>query len=265
LLLAYQGFERGVATFYDLPGIPSSVPTAPQFEVASIKALSPSAPVSSLVRSPIITTPGRLTARSASLKDLIRGAYALEDYQVSLGSGSIALPRFDVEAKATDGANRDQLLMMLRALLTDRFKLAFHRETKELAVNALVVARNGPKFHALKAGADPVPDEINHVHAQDLPFLAGFLTRYGSDIPVIDRTGLTGDFDIDLDLSRVTGPASQRGGAAGERTREGGVSREDLFWAMANAVQEQLGLRLVATKAPIEVLVVDHVEKPTEN
>jgi uncharacterized protein (TIGR03435 family) len=124
----------------------------PQFEVASIKAANPTAPrPGRLGAVPVVTSSGRLTARNAKLTELIKGAYAVEDYQVSGGPAWIDSARFDVEAKVGDRADRDQLLLMLRALLADRFKLALHRETKELAVYALVVAKGGPKFHALNA------------------------------------------------------------------------------------------------------------------
>jgi uncharacterized protein (TIGR03435 family) len=239
---------------------PAGPAASPRFEVASIKACNPSEPRKSghLAAPPISTKPGLLTARNASLKDLIRGAYALENYQISGGPGWIDSPGFDVEAKSTDGATRDQLLLMLRALLTDRFKLAFHRETKELNVYDLVVAKNGPKFHALQAGADSVPGKTNHLRLRDLPALATYLTRLSSDEPVIDRTGLTGEFDLDLDMSRIIEEASQ--GAAGPDEIIG-----RLFEATANALQDELGLKLAPTKAPVEILVIDHAEKASAN
>jgi uncharacterized protein (TIGR03435 family) len=106
-----------------------------QFEVASIKASDPSAPRPGRLGSvQVVTSPGRISARNAKLTELIKGAYDLEDYQVSGGPGWIDSARFDVEAKSTDSANRDRLLPMLRALLEERFKLAIHRETKDIIV-----------------------------------------------------------------------------------------------------------------------------------
>lgn len=237
---------------------------APQFEVASIKASNPSAPrPGRLGAIPVLTSSGRLTARNAKLTELIKGAYAVEDYQVSGGPAWIDSAGFDVEAKSTDRANRDQLLLMLRPLLADRFKLAIHRETKELAVYALVVAKNGPKFHALSAdeascwpGCAASPGKTNHLRQRDLPSLATYLTRLGSDRPVIDKTGLTGYFSLDLDMSKIMSEAAQ----SGEPPSNGGI-----FEATVNSIQDELGLKLSPTRAPIEMLVIDHAEKLTGN
>jgi uncharacterized protein (TIGR03435 family) len=206
---------------------------------------------------------GCITARNAKLTELIKGAYAVEDYQVSGGPAWIDSARFDVEAKSSDRANRDQLLLMLRTLLADRFKLAVHRETKELAVYALVVAKGGPKFHALNAdetscwpGCAASPGKTNHLRQRDLPALATYLTRLGSDRPVIDKTGLTGYFALDLDMEKIMREAAQ----SGEPPTNGSI-----FEATVNDMQGELGLKLAPTKAPIEMLAIDHAEKPTEN
>ncbi len=231
----------------------------PQFEVASIRPSNPSTPhPSRFAPVPIETSPGRLTARNATLRELIKGAYDLEDYQVSGGPAWVASARFDVDAKPSGRASDVQLLLMLRALLADRFKLAVHRETKDLAVYALVVAKEGPKFHAMKPGADAVRGRLNHFRPPDLPFLARFLTHLGSDKPVIDETGLTGEFDLDLDMEKI-------GQQAASLNATGPPNPENMFEAAANEIQDELGLKLVATKAPVEILVIDHVEKPSEN
>ena len=240
---------------------PAGPPAAPRFEVASIRAANPSAPRGGrLAATPLGTKPGLLAARNASLKQLIRGAYTLENYQVSGGPGWIDSAGFDVEAKSTDGANREQLVLMLRALLADRFKLRFHRETKEFTVLALVVARGGPKFHELKAGADSVPNKTDHMRLKDLPSLATFLTRLSSDEPVLDKTGLPGQFDLELDIGKIGEAASQGGEAAGP-----GEMRERMFEATVNAILDELGIKLVPTKTPIEIFVIDHAEKASAN
>jgi uncharacterized protein (TIGR03435 family) len=148
-------------------------------------------------------------------------------------------------------------------MLAERFKLATHRETKELAVYALVVAKNGPKFHALKADEAPcwpacagAPGKTDHLRQKDLAALAMFLTRLGSDKPVIDKTGLTGYFDLDLDMSKIIETAQSGGGPP---------TNESMFDAAVSAIQDELGLKLAPTKAPIEILVIDHAEKPSEN
>lgn len=236
----------------------------PRFEVASIKAADPAALRPGRLGSvQVVTSAGRLTARNAKLTELIKGAYALEDYQVSGGPAWIYSARFDVEAKSSERASRDQLLLMLRALLAGRFKLASHRETKELAVYALVAAKNGPKFRALNAdeascwpGCAASPGKINHLRLRDLPSLATYLERLGSDRPVIDKTGLTGYFALDLDMAKIMEEAAQSGGPP---------TNGSIFDATVSAMQDELGLKLTPTKAPIEILVIDHAQKPSEN
>ena len=212
---------------------------------------------------PVVTSAGRLTARNARLTELIKGAYALEDYQVSGGPGWIDSARFDVEAKSTDSANRDRLLLMLRTLLAERFKLTTHRETKELAIYALVVAKNGPRFRALKAGEAPcwpgcagAPAKTDRWRQKELAALATFLTRLGSDKPVIDKTGLTGSFNLELDMSKILEIAQSGGGPP---------TNESMFEAAVSAIQDELGLKLAPTRASVEILVIDHAEKPSEN
>ncbi len=230
----------------------------PQFEVVSIKPSDPSAAYPGrFAPVPVDTAPGRLTARNATLKDLIMAAYALEDYQVSGGPGWIISARFEVEAKPSASANSDQLLLMLRTLLADRFQLAVHHETRDVAIYALVVAKNGPKFQSSKPGVDRAPGRLNDFRPPNLPFLARFLTHLGSDKPVIDKTGLTGNFDLDLDMEKIGAEASSLAG--------GTPHLDNMFEAATNAIQDGLGLKLVPTRAPVEILVVDRAERPSEN
>lgn len=223
---------------------------AQQFEIASVK---PAGATENPGRmgGRINTSPGLLTTRNASLKDLIAAAYGLESYQVSGGPGWIDSARFVVEAKPAAAANREQLLFMLRSLLADRFKLAFHSEKKEVPVYGLVIGKNGPK---LKPASDSARGTLNRLGRNvDLPWLARYLSHYGSDRPVIDKTGLTGNFDLGLDMEKISA-------AAGEQPSIG-----NMFQATVEAMQEQLGLKLTPMKVPIEVLVVDHAERPGAN
>jgi uncharacterized protein (TIGR03435 family) len=234
---------------------------SPGFDVASIKAANPSAPRGGrLAAPPINTKPGLLTARNATLKQLIRGAYTLENYQIWGGPGWVDSAGFDVDGKSTDSAGRDQLLLMLRALLADRFQLRFHHEKKELAGYDLVVGKGGPKFHELKPGGDSGPGKRDHMRLKDPASLATYLTRLSSDQPVIDKTGLTGQFDIDLDISKIVQEATQ-----GDQTGDPTATRERMFEATANAIQDELGLKLVPAKVPVEIFVIDHAEKATGN
>jgi len=236
-------------------------PSTPQFEVASIKPASPSAPPPgrlTRIEAIIGTSPGLLTARSATLKELIVGAYSLERYQVAAGPEWIESARFEVQGKAAGAASRQQLLLMLRPLLADRFKLAFHRETKEMAVYALTVAKDGPKFQTSKAWPESKPHPLNHLgYDVDMAWLATYLTHLGSDMPVIDKTGLAGKYDLDLDMGRIAAAASTDAG--------GTPGMGAMFQATVNAVEDQLGLKLVRTKAPLDIFVVDHAERPSKN
>ena len=231
------------------------------FEVASIKPADGFATRPGRLGSVNVPmTPGRLVARNASLKDLIRDAYSLDDYQVFGGPTWLSSERFTVEARAVGTTNREQLLLMLQTLLKERFKVAAHRESKELAIYALVVTKGGPTFRALEATeqacypmcAEPAP--LNRLRERDVPSLARYLTRLGADRPVIDRTGLTGTFRIELDMQKIMAAAVEGGGPP---------SNENIFRASVDAVQDELGLKLTPTKSSVDVLVIDHVERAT--
>jgi uncharacterized protein (TIGR03435 family) len=171
--------------------------------------------------------------------------------------------RFDIEGKATGALQRDRLLLMLRTLLADRFKVAVHSETKELAVYALVVSKGGPKFHALTASeascwpaCEGSPGKMNHLRMRDLPSMMRYLMRLAADRPVIDKTGLTGPFGLDLDMDKIMAPFAQGTEAP---------TNQGIYDATVNALQDQLGLQLVPTKAPVQILVIDHAERPSAN
>ena len=236
----------------------SSAASTPQFEVASVKPANPSAPPPGRMGASMKTTPGQLSTPSATLRELVEGAYSLENYQVTGGPGWIGSARFEVQAKAAGAATREQLLLMLRPLLAERFKLAFHRETKELPVYALVVAKGGPKFKRFQSGVEPAPLGVNRLGRNvDMAWLAKYLTRFGSDMPVIDKTGLTGNYDLDLDMDKIMAAAGADAG--GQPPSIGGM-----FQATVDSIGA-LGLRLERTKAAVELLVIDHVERPSQN
>jgi uncharacterized protein (TIGR03435 family) len=139
---------------------------------------------------------------------------------------------------------------MLQALLEERFKLVVHRETKELPVFALVVGKKGPKFHEVKddgsgaeiGGGDGHQIKAHHI---SMKLLAGALQGYIGD-PVLDETGLTGLYDLNLDF-----------------TTDENMAAEGL--RVFDAVQQQLGLKLEGRKGPVGVVVIDHFEKPHAN
>ena len=252
-----------------------------RFEVASIKPVSPDGRYMVRMR----VDAGRLDITNFTLKALIRNACEVQAFQIS-GPDWMASTHFDIAANLPAGTTRSQVPEMLRALLAERFKMKIHRETRELPVYALVVGKNGPKMKEAEAAPDtsgpgagrqsPVPaggsvagvecgatNETpaatgwminkgpNHVegHAMNMVSLANTLA-FTLGYRVIDQTGLKGNYDFDLDYA----------------PEEGQRTPETIVASLLNAVQSQLGLKLEGRKGPVELIVVDHIEKtPTEN
>jgi uncharacterized protein (TIGR03435 family) len=201
----------------------------------------------------IHSDPDMLSARSVSLQRLVREAYQLWNYQLSGGPSWIDSDAYDVIAKTDQPVSDEQRRLMLQALLADRFKLTFHRETKELPIFALMVDKNGPKFRPLKEGEQPTPSPLSF---KDLPSLAGMLSNVAGR-PVLDRTGLSGNFDLAINMRKAE-EEWQREHADVPPTDPGDNM-------IVFAAKEQLGLKLVPTKGPVEMYVVDHAEKPSGN
>jgi len=235
----------------------------PAFDVASLKPSTAPRP-NRLASIQIVTTPGRLTSGNAGLRDLVASAYGVEGYLVYGGPDWIDSGRFVVEGKTSSEATREEMLSMLRTMLAERFKMVIHRESREIPINALVVDGKAPKFSPLseaKAACWPScadsPSPTNHLRMSDTASLAGFMTRQGSDRPVVDQTGLKGNFAIELDMEKIMIAASQN---TGERP----PSNASIFAAMADALRD-LGLKVVPAKARFDVVVIDHAERPEPN
>jgi uncharacterized protein (TIGR03435 family) len=263
-------------------------PARPQFEVASIK---PSLSQRIVNVRPL---PGRLTA-DASLQILVQYAYGVEPFQVVGGPSWLESQRYEIDAKADAAASRDQLFLMLQSLLEDRFQLKTHRDMKELSVFALVPNGGGLKLPPPKEGvcldsAVDAPAEWAGVGRMAAPgefqptkgrcgSAAVALGPRGAQMKggkiampelvrtlsklvgrsVIDRTGFTGLFDLQLDfVPDDTTPSLP------PPPPNSGIS--DLTGAsIAQALQQQLGLRLQSTKGPVQVIVVDQAEPPSAN
>jgi uncharacterized protein (TIGR03435 family) len=219
---------------------------SPAFEVASIKVHQ------SLENGGgFRPTPGHLTVKNRSLKSLIESAYRLKDYQISGGPRWMDTERYDITAKAEGNANFMQMLQMLQPLLDDRFQLKFHRESKDYPGFALVVAKGGPKFgaaHEFK-GTLTNPDKFSSAKI-DIPYFADYISDT-LGVPVLDRTGLKGDYDITV----VFTPEG----------REPADPTAPSSAPLTTAIQEQLGLKLEPQKIPIEMFVIDRVARPAEN
>jgi len=260
-----------------------------EFEVASIKPAAPM-PMGQM-RVMMNADGGMLRYSNVSLKDCIRVAYRVKDFQVE-GPDWIGNTRFDITAKFPEGATQDQLPEMLQALLADRFKLTLHRDTKEHAIYALVVGKGGPKLKPAEVttpdappdgpppapGRGPMPRGAMmmmmdpsgmHLKASSatLPNVAEAISRF-TERPVVDETGIKGQYDFDLVFSPETmhGMHGMKGGPmppppGADHPETAAEPAASIF----DAVQ-QYGLKLEPRKAPLEILTVDHIEKtPTEN
>jgi len=231
----------------------------PSFEVASIKR-------SEIKRSSIETSPGNLTMRGVTVQSCVRWAYGSAgkmgtEYQVSGGPDWARSDMYDIIAKPSSPTTEsDQYRLMLQGLLAERFKLSIHTENKDLPVYVLLIGKNGPKVTASKDNGNqrsilPAAGGIT-VQNASMSDLAEFLTGLPSfGRPVLDRTGLDGRFDFSLML------LDQQPEGIGALKRA--IVTSD-FSNYAYAV-EQLGLKLESQRAPVEFLVIDNVQKPSEN
>jgi uncharacterized protein (TIGR03435 family) len=228
-------------------------------EVASVK---PSR--NTMADSNLDSVRGRLTATNMTVRELIRLAYGVKDHQIAQAPKWIGSDRFDIAVKSvhTDSKGLEDEKSLVRELLADRFQLTTHREAKQMAVYLLVVAKEGPK---LKAHNDAGPRARRgcgrlvgrRVTADDI---ATILSRQ-VDHAVFNRTGLAGEYDFQLDFTPDSGPcrAAQDSLGASPATDPSGLP------SIYTAVQQQLGLKLESSRGPVELLVIDHVEKPSDN
>jgi bla regulator protein blaR1 len=238
----------------------------PAFEVASIKPGDPNSQMFRLGSMP----GGRFAANNASLKLLIQTAYDVRSHQISGGPNWLDSAKYDIDAKPDSAtpipagpAGGPQMRLMLQSLLEERFKLKLHRESKEELVYELVVARGGP---TLREATDSLKQQRRGMRmgrgqltgtSAPIAILVNQLSQQlGSS--VIDRTGLTGQYDFEL---KWTGEFSQPQGGLADAGPQPGLDGPSIF----TAIQEQLGLKLESTKGPVDVLVIDHAEQPSEN
>ena len=203
---------------------------------------------------------GGLTATNATLKFLITFAYDVRDHQISAGPSWFDTERYDIVAKGPiDHPTVAQNRQMLQKLLADRFQLRLLRETKELPEYALVVEKNGPKLHQPEGAGNGMRIGRGRITTQavSMEHFAGNLGKLLGRT-VVDKTGLQGNFAFTLEW---TPDASQPMGVLGPSPAVPDDSGPSIF----TALQEQLGLKLEPQKGPVEILVIDHVEKPSEN
>jgi uncharacterized protein (TIGR03435 family) len=196
---------------------------------------------------------GRLSITNFTLKQLIAFAFDMKRPLVVGGPAWIDSDRFDIEAKPETAADMQQVRRMVQSLLADRFGLTSHRDTRVMPVDALLVAKNGPKPTKTKPGGPaPLfrvgPGALDAEGGASLAQLANVLSGL-MDRSVIDKTGLSGNYDLKLEWTPDdTLPAPDATGPS-----------------IFTALQEELGLRLESQRGSVEVLVVDSAEKPSGN
>ena len=194
---------------------------------------------------------GGILLTNANLQTLVSMAYNIQSFQLSGGPPWLRSRRFDVVAKAPAGAAKSQTWVMLQTLLSDRFQLVVHRETRELPIFELLVAKGGPKIRPADREPSPADDFIQtfpgRMKAMMVSMSGLALTLSGTlGRPVIDRTNLQGMYDFQLEFAPENIADSDRP-------------------SINTALQEQLGLKLGTSKGPVQLIVIDRAELPTAN
>src|SRR5688500_6786246 len=282
---------------------PAAQTREPAFAVASIR-LNTSGPVFTAATVPRVALQpgGRLTVRNNTLHELLAVAHGVLEHQVAGGPDWVRSDRYDIDARADAELTQDEARSMLRALLVDRFALATHIEVRSLPIYALGLARpdrkTGAQFRPSGAtcappkspvGLPPIPPPppppagqqmtlLNNRWPRPCPMIyaPGFISARAMamdefagrliqlvDRPVLDRTGLKGNFDFELQFTPEFGPAAAAFPAAPPpgSNQPPAPAAPSIF----TAVQEQLGLKLESQRGPVDVVVIDRGERPTEN
>jgi uncharacterized protein (TIGR03435 family) len=233
------------------------------FEVASIKPTKPGE-----TGGGIGPLPGGQTyiAKGVPLRTLITTAYNVSDAQISGGPGWVSSQPFDLEAKTGRPVTREERLLMMQTLLEDRFKLKVRRDTKQVPVYVLTIEKTGSKLtvntnqgqSGLRGGGG------GKSIGQNIPmslFVWYLQNTWRVDRPVLDRTGLKGSYDWELDFAPEPNPLQARGENPNADRLPDLSDRPPLF----EALRKQLGLKLDPQRGPAEFLTIEHVEMPSEN
>ena len=193
---------------------------------------------------------------NVTLKRCIEGAYGVGEDRVVAGPDWLDSDRYQITGQADRPVGDNDLMAMLQALLAERFKLVLHRESRRGESVVLEVAKGGPKLQLAPDGASASWKNMHdHIEATKITMggFAGILAR-SLNLPVVDGTGLTGAFNFTLRWNPDNADALERDEAAAALESE-----------MSTAIARQLGLKLTPRRIPLEVLVIDHAEKPSEN
>ncbi len=256
-------------------------PSAPAFEVATVKQSA-----TDEIGPNFMLAPARFSVNSAPLTELIQFAYDVKsDYQLPKSPAWIRSEKFDLDARITDAdmdaikklppdRKLDQYRLMVRSLLEDRFNLKVSRQMKELPIYELVLAKNGPKPALAPISPEsqmrrtPTLSGFSHgevkAGAVSMALFADWISGRPDtdDRAVVDATGLKGSFDFMLSWTPTNAQAAFTDAASGR----GAAAIPDASGvSLLTALEEQLGLKFVPRRAPVEVLVIDHVDQPSPN
>jgi uncharacterized protein (TIGR03435 family) len=249
------------------PGTAASV-----FDVAAIRENQSD----HTARSHIFSSPndGRFTAINVPMKMLIQFAFGIPESRILNGPAWISATKFDIDAKADSSVDdqmrslgsaqgKAQKRLMLQAMLADRFELRAHAEDRKLPMYALVVVRNGPKFLESKANGTTIDGSKGRIRVQGGDNTVSLLAEQLANSlgrPVVDETGIRGRYNITLQWAPDEGAVPNPGA-----TGLGATTPDSPGPSLFTAIQEQLGLKLESRKGPVQVLVIDHIEQPSEN
>ena len=276
------------------PVIEAQSPAPAHFDVASIKPTSQQGPDIQGFGDVRILPGGRLLAEKAALRYFIQDAYGVKPFQISGGPAWIDSAHYDIDAKVDGNPNPSQMRLMMQALLDERFKLKVHHETKQLPVYELVVAKSGARLPEPREGSCVVPDpngsstpsapgqlfDCGRVRMMMSPAGAQMrggrismpeLVRVLSNVlgqTVVDKTEFRQTFDVHLQFTPdetlgglPTAPPAPSPSSDSIRSAASPDTHGNIF----AAIQEQLGLKLEAAKGPVDILVIDSVERPSAN
>lgn len=289
-VIAFLGSSLA-ASLVAAPQLPESA-----FEVASVKPSPPIQPGDRVYFGPARGGPGtrdprRITWTYAALRNILMAAYNVQTFQL-VAPDWLSTARYDIAATVPEQATAEQVPAMWQNLLKERFGLVVHHESKEFQVQELTVAKGGARLNETDLGPNPDPFLPDLVGAPKRnPAMNGFgavvtispdgkaqmkakaltaadiANRLANSLrmPVIDKTGLTGRYDFTLDYAIDLSTIARPPGAV-EPPPATAISNPTLGPDIAEAAEKQLGLKLNRARAPLDVIIVDHVERvPSEN
>ncbi len=248
-----------VSAFCQIPApAASDIPLGtPRFQVATIKPSSPEENRTVQIQG------NRFATTQTSVVDLLKYAFGLHEQEIMGGPKWLETQKFDIvgDPETQTRPSSKDFKEMVQNLLTDRFHLTAHHETRDLSVLEIVQLKSGSKLTKSTRPPNGIPVVAYSpgwltVGNSTIADLATFLQRFATDRPVVDQTGITGKYDLTLRWIPDESPSGE--------SRQGDESNNSLP-GLYTAIQEQLGLKLQADKRPAQVFVIDHIDLPSEN